>query len=592
MADLYSVYPIISGMYGGFTCPAGSVQSFMETVQPSTSTHTGSVELTNADGNAYQWAGAYGVNGEILKDYWMTNADGQSHEPVIFEIEFPVPEGATYYKQTLAVMVWMLSYFDTETNHIYGTIGIGSALYRREYASPSATPVSTLIQDNTATTRLDYYYGSPTTYNYQVEKVYTGMGKYTNYDGKKGLGFYIYTEGTRLDGQTHPTRKHGTYQITYLDEDQLETYFNTLDPIERNDPYEPPGPKPGPGPGPGGFGPQTDIVDPIPVPDVPPIGACDAGFVTMYHLTTAEMQVFAQDLYDPDAIQAILAMFRNPMDFICGVMLMPFAPVGTHMYYPKFGTYVWHNAYAKVEEEYKVIDCGTIAIPHYYNTCFDYSPYYRIKLWLPYIGYREIDTDEVMGSTLNVVYHIDVLTGNCVAFVNKPNVGIYGPQIPKVIAQFDGNVGVKIPVTSTSYDQMIGACVNLIGRIATVGAAVAGGVGGYMASEVAMQQIGSQIMGSTTDAVNSNKVSAQRSGNCSGISGFMAIQKPHVLIELPWQDLPANYQELEGFPSNKGGTLSQFSGFTAVETIKLQISGALDSEKDEINSILKGGVYI
>jgi hypothetical protein len=61
---------------------------------------------------------------------------------------------------------------------------------------------------------------------------------------------------------------------------------------------------------------------------------------------------------------------------------------------------------------------------------------------------------------------------------------------------------------------------------------------------------------------------------------------------VPNQSLPTNYQDLEGYPSNIAGPLTNFSGFTAVETIDLNGLDATKEEIDEIKQLLIGGVYI
>ena len=340
----------------------------------------------------------------------------------------------------------------------------------------------------------------------------------------------------------------------------------------------------------GGDGGHDQTQTPIPIPGMPPIGGTDAGFVTCYRMTLAEMHTFAADLFDPDAWAAIKAFFSDPMDFICGVMILPFQPPSSVRAYPKFGLFTWHNAYDVVSSQFVEIDCGSILIPKYYGSCFDYAPYTKITIWLPYIGYRELNTDEVMGKTIKVKYHCDVLTGDCIAFITRP---YENTSLDQVIAQFSGNCAVRVPFGRLSFDAAVSASIQLIGGAVGLAAGGIAGAAGLTESAggISAAQISSQVSATTVGAVNSMKTTAERSGNAGASAGFMSIQKPYLIREIPRQSLPENYKSFAGYPSNLGGNVGSFSGFTAIETIKLRVS-ATDQEKAEIIELLRGGVFV
>lgn len=69
------------------------------------------------------------------------------------------------------------------------------------------------------------------------------------------------------------------------------------------------------------------------------------------------------------------------------------------------------------------IDCGTINIDGTYNNAVDYQS--DIKFYLPFVGVINIEPKYVMGNTVSLVYHVNTITGDCVAslYVNGIEVG-------------------------------------------------------------------------------------------------------------------------------------------------------------------------
>lgn len=353
------------------------------------------------------------------------------------------------------------------------------------------------------------------------------------------------------------------------------------DPNE-NDPNGPS--KPG-----GGDGDHQGHYDPIPIPGLPEIGPNSAGFVYMLRLQRTEMSSFARNLLAPNWWNALKNFFADPMDFICGIMIVPYIPTSQQRVYPKFGENTFDTAFDMVYQQYTAIDCGTIAVNKYFGSCFDYNPYHKLLLWLPYIGYRELDPDEFVGKSIHVVYHCDCLTGDCVAFVSS--IAGEGVAFERVVAQFSGNCGVRVPFGTQSFDSAIQASVQLLGGAVGL---IAGGAGGaaIAAGEIGASQIANSVAGSTIQAVNGGKISTERSGTAGATAGYLSVQKPYLLRTVMQQSLPENYMSLEGYPSNIAGPLRLYSGFAGVETIDLNGIAATKDELDEITALLRGGVFI
>lgn len=392
-------------------------------------------------------------------------------------------------------------------------------------------------------------------------------------------------------------------------------YFASIDGEIDPDP-DPPGPTP---PGPGGDdpndrdpepsdkestggGPHTPHNDPLPIPGLPTVGAVSGGAFNVFKLTANEFNAFNGELYSDNAWTALKNYFNDPLDFMIGCIMVPAIAQSLGVLHPKFNSYVWSQAYARVIEQYVELNCGSIVCRAYYGSCFDYSPYTKVQLFLPFIGYVDLDPDEIMDMAVSIKYHIDVCTGDCVAFVSSALVS----ENARVIGQYNGNCGTQIPITRSNYDNVIAAGMNLLAASASaVGTYRAGGAAigaasltGASDAAIAGREIGlnahlsSQLGAATMSAMAGSKSSVSRNGTLGGTCGLMGMLKPHLLVHTPRQSKPSNYMEMRGYPSNIGGVVGDFEGYLEVMDVRLNNIPATIDEINEIYELLKGGIII
>lgn len=334
----------------------------------------------------------------------------------------------------------------------------------------------------------------------------------------------------------------------------------------------------------GGGGGHNKPDNPIPKPGLPSITAAAAGFLTLYKLTPAEMSVFADDCLASDAWEAIKLLFANPMEFIVGCSIVPFTPPGNTVWKPKFGAVVFPHWYTRIDNQYIEINCGDLYIEPFGKNFLDYAPFTRITIYLPYIGFRELDVNEIMGKTINVTYHCDCLSGDCIAFISTSLTGASGPQIPKVLATFNGNCACQVPFASQSFNSLIASSVNMLANVAS--SVVKGDLPAVSGSGVvgALEALGGDV---------------QKSGSIGSSNGYMGVQIPYLIKHIPKDSIPSAYRALKGYPSNISGILGSFSGYAEIDNIDLtNISTGLggivatSAELEEIQTLLRGGVFI
>ena len=556
------------------------------------------------DARYLTWANVSGKSFSSKLIGLMNSHHGEEHTDVILaSISVKNPTGAQFYKQELVIYG---SWESGNINHVtnpsnpydyldYYTASVAiTRISRREYATPTAVPTVTdldvvsvacsfnkAIEGNLNLENLYYF----------LENGYFCLGN-CHYGTKYYFMAGFYTNAQRVWDPNESKDTVTGFLGVGLDIDMLDEAFGgSFEPEETDDPNEDPD-EPGGGESEegGGGGDQDDSEDNIPIPPLPPFGAADAGFVHMFKLTLSQMVGFATTMFSSNIWQAIKDFFSDPMDFIAGVLIVPFTPTGDQVRYPKFGSNVWPNAYPLVGNQFYEADMGTLHCPKYYNSFLDFDAFTKIKIFLPYIGYKDLLADEVMDADIHVVYHIDVGTGDCVAFIE-----VTKDNYTQVCYQFQGNCAVRVPYGRQSFDAAVSSSLSLmggVGSLAVGGAMLASGGLAGAAVGLGVAQIAGQVGSMTADAVAGQKRSMERAGSLGASAGYMGVQYPYLIREIPNQSRPTNYRKLHGYPANLGGNLGSFTGYTAVETIRLDGVACTDEEKSEIIELLRGGVIL
>lgn len=175
------------------------------------------------------------------------------------------------------------------------------------------------------------------------------------------------------------------------------------------------------------------------------------------------------------------------------------------------------------------IDCGSIQIDETFKSVMDYAPFSRLTIFLPFIGFQELDVSMVMNNVLHVVYTVDVLSGRCLA---KLFVVIGDNEC--CIAEYGGTIASDEVFSTT---------------------------GQYNGSYELLTSM--QLGDLQTYVLISNK-----------------------------EPLEGNVSEYDGYPTNEVIKVGDVTGFIAYDKIFAVGMTATETEKREIESILKSGVLV
>lgn len=295
---------------------------------------------------------------------------------------------------------------------------------------------------------------------------------------------------------------------------------------------------------------------------VPPVGKASSLW-SIYNPTLEQVNQFGSWLWSSNFVEQLKKLFSDPMQAIIGLHKV-YSPVQTSGQGTIKCGYLDSGVPSKlVSEQYITVDCGSVDLQEYFGNVFDYPPYTEVSIYLPFIGIRQLDPSDVMRSTISVKYRIDVLTGACLAEVNVQRDAAGG-----TLYTFSGDAAVRYPVSSGSY---MGIVSGLIGVATSV-------VSGNL-----LPALG---------GVARLHTNVERSGSFTGNSGAMGSKVPYLIISRPQTAMADKFETLSGYPSNTYTLLSNCKGFTQVKYCHVENLSATETEKKEIERLLKEGVIL
>lgn len=319
----------------------------------------------------------------------------------------------------------------------------------------------------------------------------------------------------------------------------------------------------------GGDGDFDDSSDSINIPNLPAITVSNTGFITLFNPSTADLQNLAEymwsNLFDLNGWKKI---FADPMDAILGLSIVPVTVDSSGRAAVTVGNISTGITMPLVVNQFVTVDCGSITVSEYWGAYLDYAPYTKAEIYLPYCGIHPIDIDDIMGKTVNVVYHVDILSGACCAYIKSGG---------SILYTFIGQCSSSIPITGDNWTNVINGVLSAavsVGSMMTTGGATAGREAPKLAANV----------------INNFKPSIAKSGAMGGTGGMLAYQKPYLIITRPRQALPKDQNSYTGYPSYITVQLNTVTGYTEVEKIHLDYITATESELREIEELLRNGV--
>ena len=284
-----------------------------------------------------------------------------------------------------------------------------------------------------------------------------------------------------------------------------------------------------------------------------------------FHMTKERLIQLGQFLWGTSVFDEFSLINNNPIENIISCKAIPYNISGTTQEITLGNVRTGVNG-EKISQNFSKQTIGSVAIAEHYHNFLDYAPYTNVIIYLPYIGFKELDASLVMGKTLRIEYTLDVITGGCLAQIYVGNIRLY---------EFTGNIGVDISITASNRAQVESAYISA--SVGVVSSAMSGNVTGAVNS----------IIGAATSQYHYSGT-----GNPSPSCVSSTNRTCYVVIDRP------QYQSLKAFNHTRGRmcclskTIGSLKGYTVCDG-NVDISGisATDEEKEEIVNILSSGFF-
>lgn len=287
---------------------------------------------------------------------------------------------------------------------------------------------------------------------------------------------------------------------------------------------------------------------------------------TTFKMTKDRLQQLGRFLWGSNIFDNFSLICNNPIENIISCKSIPLSLDGRTQKIILGNVDTGVNG-DKVSNNFAKQNIGSITISEKYHNFLDYAPYTNVIIYLPYVGFKELDTNLVMGKTLSISYTVDIITGGCLCQITSNNVKLY---------EFNGNMGIDIPITASNRAQVEAGYIS-------------SGIG--IASSVAS----GNIVGAVTSLINSAESQYHYASTSSPNPMCVASTNRtcYVILDRP------TYQTLKSFNHTRGKkcyltkTINTLKGYTICdEHVDLSGIRATESEKEELIRLLSSGFFV
>ena len=319
--------------------------------------------------------------------------------------------------------------------------------------------------------------------------------------------------------------------------------------------------------------------------NVPTYTPSATGFTNHWILTGAQLPELGNFLFSETFLNDLARLVTNPLDSVLAVRYYPYNVINVATTEAK-DIYIGNvnsriAAYRMLPQSNNRIPIGVIDVNNYYGDFADYNGYTHTYIYLPYIGFNALDTNKIMGQTLNIYYVLDYMSGACTAQIITAN-GDY-------IAEYTGKIGIDIAFSGTQQNILAQQILSSIATLATtaIGAAASPAVGGAAAVS-GLANITTGLFNAAQEA--NTPVTIGKSANETWL---YAPQKPFLVFSIPRELVADGYKDIVGYPTAYGGTLGTYSGFVKCTDFHFNApNDCTEQEIIEIETILKQGVIL
>lgn len=291
-----------------------------------------------------------------------------------------------------------------------------------------------------------------------------------------------------------------------------------------------------------------------------------SSLVTIYRVNPTLLQTIGKEIWSNNKLKDILNINGNAIDAIIGLKIYYYDITTNGDYDVIIGNVNFDVSAGLLNSNIGIVDCGSLSISKYYNNYLDNEPYTDIQIYLPYIGFKKLKANDVIGAQISIKYYIDILTGMCTAnlYIRKTYNGI---NVNALLYQFTGNCDMSVPISSANNNNV------LSGIISTA-------MGIYELNPIK----------TINGMINMADIDISRSGQLSSSNGIFGSNVPYIIIKRYVEKNPSSYAKNIGMIYEQTQVLKNVRGYTEINKIYVENFTGTNSEYSELLNLLKSGV--
>lgn len=298
----------------------------------------------------------------------------------------------------------------------------------------------------------------------------------------------------------------------------------------------------------------------------------------LYACTASQVNAFFNWLWnDIDwekiAINSVTGLYGNLADCIIGLDYVPF-PIGelfttatSKIVLGRYGTEISANSIGEGKTTYYKLD--DLKIDPFRNDFFAYNGYTEIKLYLPCVGFVDLDANLAVGRTISIEFAYDVYTGH-------GSYALFSNGI--LFATYDCDYALHLPFAVSTMDSIVQK-----------------GVESTAQAVAAIPNGGATMIASGIDLfTQSPSTPLKIGGSVNPTTAYMTGFEPRWIAKYPTPCPPSNFASRVGYLSMQKHTLSKLTGYTKCYNPRISFNKFTPTkeEETEIYSLLSDGVVL
>lgn len=341
------------------------------------------------------------------------------------------------------------------------------------------------------------------------------------------------------------------------------------------------------------FDDHSDTITASPAPTLSP---SSSGFFHQYYVTAADLVGFADAMFvdpgsAPDLLSAVgelceVLYARNRMASVLDLMIIPVTPSygasetitagGRRLTYSDDQGQMRSVTGCPVSNPYVDFDCGSLTLAEYWANFLDFSGT-KFKLFLPYIGYVDLQPEYINGGTISVKYRFNTIDGSFMCFVYSTST--HSLLTNSLIGQYAGIAALHIPLQGNDYSQKLSGLISAAGimAVAPAGAAAA-----------------PSMAAAATSLVNTAvaKPGTTHGNGYNASSSYLSHRRPYLIVERQIAQFSKKYPAEDGLPYYVDDLIGNCRGLTKASKAHLDGIPAPAEVKEKIASLLADGIIV